>query len=104
MLEVYIPTKDKSRGFSCDLLTDLRSKPATLKKLSRDSVRETLRNLTGGRTIRPLVASLENSDVIMWEGRKMPLPETLGNFLLCDPPGNWREEMVKLTDLAQFLF
>ena len=93
-MEVYIPTKDKTRGFSCPLLTHLRSKPATLKKLSRDSVRETLRILTGGRSIRPLVASLENSDVIMVEGRKMPLPETLGNFLLCDPPGNWREELV----------
>ena len=106
MLEVYIPTKDidKIQGLDPALLTDLRSKPATLKKLSRDSVRETLRTLTGGRSIRPLVASLENSDVITWEGRKMPLPEPLGNFLLCDPPGNWREEMVKLTDLAQFLF
>ena len=104
MLEVYIPTKDKSRGLTGPQLTDLRSKPATLKKLSRDSVRETLRILTGGRTIRPLVASLEISDVLMWEGRKMPLPETLGNFLLCDPPGNWREELVKLTDFALFLF
>ena len=85
MLEVYIATKDKSRGLSCALLTDLRSKPVMLKKLSRDSVRETMRNLTGGRSIRPLVARLENSG---------ELTKDCGNFLLCDPPVNWREEMV----------
>ena len=85
MLEVYIPTKDKTRGLSGPLLTHLRSKPATLKKLSRDSVRETLRTLTGGRTIRPLVASLEKSG---------ELDKDCGNFLLCDPPVKWREEMV----------
>ena len=80
MSEVFIPTQDK---------------PATLQKLSRDSVRETLRILTGGRTVRPLVASLEKSG---------ELPEALGNFLLCDPTGNWRKEMVKLTDFALFVF
>ena len=87
MLEVYVPTKDldKIPGLDPALLTELRSKPATLKKLSRDSVRETLRILTGGRSIRPLVASLEKSG---------ELPEALGNFLLCDPPKNWRKEMV----------
>ena len=87
MLEVYVPTKDldKIPGLDPALLTELRSKPATLKKLSRDSVRETLRILTGGRSIRPLVASLENSG---------ELTKDCGNFLLCDPPVNWREEMV----------
>ena len=96
MLEVYIPTKDldKIPGLDPALLTELRSKPATLKKLCRDSVRKSMRILTGGRTIKPLVAKLENLNVITWDGQKMPLPETLGNFLLCDPPVNWRKQMV----------
>ena len=87
MLEVYIPTKDihKIRGLDPALLTELRSKPATLKKLSRDSVRETLRTLTGSRSIRPLVASLEKSG---------ELDKDCGDFLLCDPPVKWRDEMV----------
>ena len=97
MKEVYLPTKKETRGFeNSPLLNDLFSEPASLKKLCRDSVRKSMRILTGDRTIRPLVASLENTKVITWEGQKMPLPEALGNFLLCDPPVNWREKMVKV--------
>ena len=86
MKEVYLPTKDETRDFkNSPLLNDLLSKPASLKNLCRNSLRKSMRILTGGRTIRPLVASLENS---------LYLPKTLGNFLLCDPPVNWRKEMV----------
>ena len=86
MKKVYLPTKDETRDFeNSPLLNDLLSKPASLKNLCRDSLRKSLRILTEGRTIRPLVASLENS---------LYLPKTLGNFLLCDPPVNWRKEMV----------
>ena len=84
MKEVYLPTKDEIS----------RWKPASLKNLCRNSLRKSMRILTGGRTIRPLVAKLENLNVITWNGQKMPLPKTLGNFLLCDPPVNWRKEMV----------
>ena len=95
MKEVYLPTKDETRDFknspllkdfkNSPLLNDLLSKPASLKNLCRNSLRKSMRILTEGRTIRPLVASLENS---------LYLPKTLGNFLLCDPPVNWRKEMV----------
>ena len=85
MLEVYHPTKKETGGRSSALITDILSKPVSLKKLSRDSVRKSMRILTGGRTIRPLVAELENSG---------ELNKDCGDFLLCDPPGNWREEMV----------
>ena len=95
MKEVYLPTKDETRDFknspllkdfkNSPLLNNLLSKPASLKNLCRNSLRKSMRILTEGRTIRPLVASLENS---------LYLPKTLGNFLLCDPPVNWRKEMV----------
>ena len=95
MKEVYLPTKDETRDFknspllkdfkNSPLLNDLLSKPASLKNLCRNSLRKSMRILTEGRTIRPLVASLENS---------LYLHKTLGNFLLCDPPVNWRKEMV----------
>ena len=104
MKEVYLPTKDETRDFKNSpllkdfknslLLNDLLSKPASLKNLCRDSLRKSLRIVTGDRTIRPLVANLENSNIITWDGQKMPLPKTLGNFLLCDPPVNWRKQMV----------
>ena len=104
MKEVYLPTKDETRDFknspllkdfkNSPLLNDLLSKPASLKNLCRNSLRKSMRILTGGRTIRPLVAKLENLNVITWDEQKMPLPKTLGNFLLCDPPVNWRKEMV----------
>ena len=104
MKEVYLPTKDETRDFknspllkdfkNSPLLNDLLSKPASLKNLCRNSLRKSMRILTEGRTIRPLVAKLENLNVITWNGQKMPLPKTLGNFLLCDPPVNWRKEMV----------
>ena len=85
MLEVYHPTKKETEGFSGALINDILSKPVSLKKLSRDSVRKSMRIVTGGRTIRPLVAELENSGEIT---------KDCGDFLLCDPPGNWREKMV----------
>ena len=85
MLEVYHPTKKEAGGFSCAQLANILAKPASLKRLSRDSVRKSMRILTGGRTIRPLVAELENSG---------ELNKDCGDFLLCDPPGNWREKMV----------
>ena len=66
-------------------MTDVLSKPAPLKNLCRDSLRKTMRILTDNRTIRPLVASLENAG---------ELDKVSGNFLLCDPPRNWREELV----------
>ena len=104
MKEVYLPTKDETRDFknspllkdfkNSPLLNDLLSKPASLKNLCRNSLRKSMRILTGGRTIKPLVAKLENLNVITWNGQKMPLPKTLGNFLLCDPPINWRKDMV----------
>ena len=96
MLEVYHPTRKVSKGEAQVVagMTDLLSRPTSLKNLCRVSLRRTLRILTGGRTVRPLVAALEKSDVIMIEGQMMPLPQILGNFLLCDPPENWREEMV----------
>ena len=86
MLEVYHPTRkvSKRKARVVPGMTDL-STPASLQNLCRESLRRTLRILTGGRTVRPLVAALEKS---------VPLPKTLGNFLLCDPPENWREEMV----------
>ena len=88
MMEVYLPTKQETRGFeNSPLLKDLLSKPASLKKLCRDSVRKSLRILTGGRTIRPLVAGLENSG---------ELDRNSGDFLVCDLSGTWREKMVKL--------
>ena len=94
MMEVYHPTKENTRDRSSPLLTELLSKPVPLKKLCREVLRKTLRILTGGRTIQPLVAELEKTNFIMVGERKMPLPESLGNFLLCDPSGTWREKMV----------
>ena len=95
MLEVYHPTRKVSKRKARVVagMTDL-STPASLQNLCRESVRRTLRILTGGRTVRPLVAALEKTAVIKMEGQMMPLPKILGNFLLCDPPENWREEMV----------
>ena len=88
MMDVYLPTKDETRGLeNSPVLKDFLSEPASLKKLCRDSVRKSMRILTGGRTIRTLVASLENAG---------ELDKILGDFLLCDPPENWREKMVKL--------
>ena len=84
MLEVYHPTKKEAGGFS----------GATLKKLSRDSLRKSMRILTGGRSIRPLVAELENSG---------ELSKDCGDFLLCDPPGNWREKMVAAREQVKIL-
>ena len=66
-------------------MTPLLSKPASLKNLCRDSLRKTMRILTGSRTIRPLIARLEMAGEI---------DKGTGNFLLFDPPVNWREEMV----------
>ena len=86
MFDVYHPTtKDETRGRSHPRLTELLSKPAPLKKLCRDFLRKTMRILTDSRTIRPLVASLENSG---------ELDKNSGDFLLRDPPQNWREELV----------
>ena len=85
MMKVYHPTKKEAGGFSCAQLANILAKPASLKRLSRDSVRKSMRVLTGGRTIRPLVAELENCGEIS---------KDCGDFLLCDPPRNWREEMV----------
>ena len=84
-MKVYHPTKKEAGGFSCAQLNKILSKPASLKRLSRDSVRKSMRILTGGRSIRPLVAELENSG---------ELDKDSGDFLLCDPPVNWREKMV----------
>ena len=96
MMKVYHPTeKERKEARAISGMADFLSKPATLKNLCQDSLRKCMRNITGGRTIRPLVRLLEKSDVIMWGGQKKSLPETLGNFLLCDPPENWREEMVR---------
>ena len=61
------------------------SEPAALKNLCRDVLRKTMRSLTTGRTIQPLVASLENSG---------DLDKNSGNFLVYDLSGNWREKMV----------
>ena len=96
MLEVYHPTRKVSKRKAQVVagMTELLSTPASLKNLCRESLRRTLRILTGGRTVRPLVAALEKTAVIKMEGQMMPLPKILGNFLLCDPPENWREEMV----------
>ena len=85
MMEVYHPTKKDAGRFSCAQLNKILSEPASLKKLSRDSVRKSMRILTGGRSIRPLVAELVNSG---------ELAKNCGDFLLCDPPVNWREKMV----------
>ena len=86
MFDVYHPSKkDETQGRSHPRLTDLLSKPAPLKNLCRDSLRKTMRILTDNRTIRPLVASLENAG---------ELDKVSGDFLLCDPPRNWREELV----------
>lgn len=85
---------DNTEGQSSPLLTELLSKPASLKNLCRDVVRKTMRILSGGRTIQPLVAELEKTPVIMREGKKTPIPKPLGNFLLCDLSGTWREKMV----------
>ena len=91
MLEVYHPTRKVSKRKAQVVagMTDLLSRPTSLQNICRESLRRTLRILTGGRTVRPLVAALEKS-----EGEMKPLPKILGNFLLCDPPENWREEMV----------
>ena len=59
--------------------------PRSLKQLSRDVLRKTMRIITGGRTIQPLVASLENS---------AELDQDSGNFLVCDPSGDWRKKLV----------
>ena len=61
------------------------SKTAPLKNLCRDVVRKTMRSLTNGRTIQPLVISLENSGEIS---------QDVGNFLVYDLSGDWRKEMV----------
>ena len=85
MFDVYLPSKDETQGRSHPRLTDLLSKPAPLKNLCRDSLRKTMRILTDNRTIRPLVASLEKAG---------ELNEDCGDFLLYDPPRNWRDELV----------
>ena len=90
MLEVYLPTKENTRGYSSPLLTDPFSSPAPLKKLCRDVLRRTMRTITGGRTIHPLVASLESSG---------ELDINSGNFLVCDLSGDWRKKMVIDTQL-----
>ena len=59
--------------------------PRSLKQLSRDTVRKTMRIINGGRTIQPLVASLENSG---------KLPKKFGDYLVCDPSEDWRKELV----------
>ena len=87
LLEVYHPTKDNTRGVSSPLLTKLLSEPVPLKTLCREVLRKTLRTLTGGRTIQPVVASLENSG---------ELDQDCGNFLVCDLSGSWREKMVSI--------
>ena len=61
------------------------SKPAPLKNLCRVVVRKTMRSLTDSRTIQPLVISLENSGEIS---------KDVGNFLVYDLSGNWREKLV----------
>ena len=91
LLEVYHPTKDNTRGVSSPLLL---SEPVPLKTLCREVLRKTLRTLTGGRTIQPVVASLENSG---------ELDQDCGNFLVCDLSGSWREKMVNI-GLLIFLF
>ena len=55
-----------------------------------------MRILTDSRTIQPLVAELEKTNFIMVGEEKMPLPEKLGNFLVYDPSGSWREKMVSI--------
>ena len=75
-MKVYHPTKKEAGGFSCAQLNKILSKPASLKRLSRDSVRKSMRILTG---------ELESSG---------ELDKDSGDFLLCDPPVNWREKMV----------
>ena len=89
MLEVYHPTKE-NRGQSSPLLTELLSKPASLKKLCTEVVRKTLRIVTGGRTIQPVVAELENSG---------ELDKNLGNLLVCDPSGTWRVKLVIIEEI-----
>ena len=85
MMEVYHPTKENTRDRSSPLLTELLSKPAPLKKLCTEAVRKTLRILTGGRTIQPVVATLEKAG---------ELDKNLGNLLVCDPSGTWRDNLV----------
>ena len=94
MLEVYHPTKDNTRRYSSPLLTEVLSQPVPLKNLCREVLRKTMRIVTGGRTIQPLVAELEKTNFIMVGEEKMPLPENLGNFLVCDPSGTWRDKLV----------
>ena len=56
-----------------------------------------MRILTDSRTIQPLVAELEKTNFIMVGEEKMPLPEKLGNFLVYDPSGSWREKLVNVS-------
>ena len=78
-------------ALSPSLRTELFGKPGSdkqpfsLKQLSRDVLRKAMRIITGGRTIQPLVASLENS---------AELDKKSGDYLVCDPSGHWRKKLV----------